>query len=328
MKPFIGILIATFVINILIVLLNIGNSYFFESLIDSIIHNRSILYLVLALLLVMLVSGAIQIVYGRLIFRFSTGFTQKLKNTMYEVISMSKLKDIYRHGAGELISRFNNEVGGVSAFMSNNLPQALFQPLMFLAASVYMIIIDWRIYILCYAVMPLFLFGINVLSKKSAQYTQQYYDNLSDANSMILDSIQNIETIKSFTMLDYFTHNFDRRFENITKLVFRSEKLDSCQLPLYFFIREYPKIVCLIVGGVFTINNQMTLSQLLVYIQLLGYVNQPILTLSGIFGSIRQMLVQLRTVNRLLNLPQECADKVAEDAIKDRFFYSIFTRWI
>lgn len=92
MKPFIGILIATFVINILIVLLNIGNSYFFESLIDSIIHNRSILYLVLALLLVMLVSGAIQIVYGRLIFRFSTGFTQKLKNTMYEVISMSKLK--------------------------------------------------------------------------------------------------------------------------------------------------------------------------------------------------------------------------------------------
>ena len=227
-----------------------------------------------------------------------------------------------------MISRFNNEVGGVSAFMSNNLPQALFQPLMFLAASVYMIIIDWRIYILCYAVMPLFLFGINVLSKKSAQYTQQYYDNLSDANSMILDSIQNIETIKSFTMLDYFTHNFDRRFENITKLVFRSEKLDSCQLPLYFFIREYPKIVCLIVGGVFTINNQMTLSQLLVYIQLLGYVNQPILTLSGIFGSIRQMLVQLRTVNRLLNLPQECADKVAEDAIKDRFFYSIFTRWI
>ena len=314
MKPFAGILIATILINLMIVLLNIGNTYVFESLIDSILQNQPVVWLILALLLVMLVSGAAQIGYSRLIFRLSTGFAQKLKNTMFKVISMGKPKAIYRHSAGELISRFNVEVSEVTGFISDQLPQALFQPLMFLAASVYMLLIDWRIYVLCYAVMPLFLLGINLLSKKSAQYTQQYYDNLSDANSMILNSIQNIETIKSFTMLDYFTRSFDRRFQNITKLVFRSEKLDSCQLPLYFFIREYPRIICLIVGGIFAIHNQMTLGQLLVYIQLIGYVNQPFLTLSNIFGSIRRFFVQLHTVDGLLGLPQERVDTTGDKA--------------
>ena len=87
-------------------------------------------------------------------------------------------------------------------------------------------------------------------------------------------------------------------------------------LPLYFFIREYPKIVCLIVGGIFTINDQMTLSQLLVYIQLLAYVNQPFLTLSSIFGSVRRLLVQLRTVDGLLGLPQERLETEASDSDK------------
>lgn len=316
MKPFTGIVIATFFINLVIVSLHLGNAYVFETLIDSILHNQAVVWRILALFLIIVMTGALQIGYGRLIFHLSAGYTQKLKNTMFQVISTSKLKDIYRHGEGELISRFNVEVSGVTAFMSDQLPQALFYPLMFLTASVYMLIVDWRIYLLCFAVMPLFLLGINFLSKKSARYTEEYYENLSDANSMILNSIQNIETIKSFTMLDYFTRSFDRQFQNITRLVFRSEKLDSCQLPLYFFIQEYPKIVCLIVGGIFTINDQMTLSQLLVYIQLLAYVNQPFLTLSSIFGSVRRLLVQLRTVDGLLGLPQERLETEASDSDK------------
>ncbi|MCI9414009.1 MAG: ABC transporter ATP-binding protein [Clostridiales bacterium] len=316
MKPFTGILIATLFINLVIVSLNLGNAYVFENLIDSILHSQTVVWLILALLFIILMTGALQIGYGRLIFHLSAGYTQKLKNTMFQVISTCKLKDINRHGEGELISRFNVEVSGVTGFMSGQLPQALFQPLMFLTASVYMLIIDWRIYLLCYAVMPLFLLGINFLSKKSARYTEEYYEHLSDANSMILNSIQNIETIKSFTMLDYFIRSFDRQFQNITRLVFRSEKLDSCQLPLYFFIREYPKIVCLIVGGIFTINDQMTLSQLLVYIQLLAYVNQPFLSLSSIFGSVRRLLVQLRTVDSLLGLPQERLETEDVDADK------------
>ena len=149
MKPFTGIVIATFFINLVIVSLHLGNAYVFEKLIDSILHNQAVVWRILALFLIIVMTGALQIGYGRLIFHLSAGYTQKLKNTMFQVISTSKLKDIYRHGEGELISRFNVEVSGVTAFMSDQLPQALFYPLMFLTASVYMLIVDWRIYLLC-----------------------------------------------------------------------------------------------------------------------------------------------------------------------------------
>ena len=103
MKPFTGIVIATFFINLVIVSLHLGNAYVFEKLIDSILHNQAVVWRILALFLIIVMTGALQIGYGRLIFHLSAGYTQKLKNTMFQVISTSKLKDIYRHGEGELI---------------------------------------------------------------------------------------------------------------------------------------------------------------------------------------------------------------------------------
>lgn len=317
LRPLNGLLITTVLFNVIIVSLNIGNSYVFERLIDSVLHGKPAIWVSMILLTIVLITRGMQIGYERLIFHLSSGFTKELKHSMISVISMGKLKDIDRHGSGEFISRLNVEVDEVSNFMSNQLPNALFQPLMFLAASIYMLTIDWRIYFLCYAIMPLFLVGIHQFSKKSAQYSKQYYDNLADTNSMILDSIQNIETVKAYSMIDYFLRKFDRRFENTVKLAFSSEKMDSCQLPLYFLIEEYPRIICLIVGGILAINNQISLSQLLVYIQLLGFVNQPLLTLSNIFGSIRRFFVQLKTVASLLELPQERYHFVAPEKHED-----------
>ena len=124
MKPFTGIVIATFFINLVIVSLHLGNAYVFKKLIDSILHNQAVVWRILALFLIIVMTGALQIGYGRLIFHLSAGYTQKLKNTMFQVISTSKLKDIYRHGEGELISRFNVEVSGVfvlSAFFFDRL---------------------------------------------------------------------------------------------------------------------------------------------------------------------------------------------------------------
>ena len=73
MKPFTGILIATLFINLVIVSLNLGNAYVFENLIDSILHSQTVVWLILALLFIILMTGALQIGYGRLIFHLSAG---------------------------------------------------------------------------------------------------------------------------------------------------------------------------------------------------------------------------------------------------------------
>lgn len=71
MKPFTGIVIATFFINLVIVSLHLGNAYVFEKLIDSILHNQAVVWRILALFLIIVMTGALQIGYGRLIFHLS-----------------------------------------------------------------------------------------------------------------------------------------------------------------------------------------------------------------------------------------------------------------
>ena len=299
-------IILIFSITFIVTGLNISGAYFLQAIIGAALDNNELHQPLLVLMVSVVVTGIVfRYLFSYMVNRVGIFFGKDLRNAVFDSLINSKLKMLDKFTHGAIISKVNVELEELVSFVTTNLASILFQPLMFFGAAIYMIILDWKLFLACFVLSPMFLFVINKLSKKSAMYSEVYYKNLSKTNGIILDSMQNIEIIKSYNMIDDFLSRFDKRFENILKSVSKSEKLDAFSLPFYFFISDTPKIICLLFGGFLALNGRMPLESLVAFIYLLTFVDSPLMSMTYIFGAIRRFRVQLININELLNLESE-----------------------
>lgn len=70
--------------------------------------------------------------------------------------------------------------------------------------------------------------------------------------------------------------------------ILQSEKYDAISLPIWLLNFELPKIMCILFGGFLALNGELTVGELVAYIQLTLYVSQPASSIIRLIDSLRQ----------------------------------------
>lgn len=305
--PYSKWLILCSLCSFMLILFNVLRTYYIKILVDNALNggSKSILPELLALLALSFI--ALILMYGCSYFsgRFTFNVIKDIKYSLFQSICKSSIKASEKLGNGDLISRSNYEMNTIQGFLQNKLPELLYVPLMFIASSIYMIIINWKLYLLCYAITPICIFFITKLNKKSVEHSKAYYESLGSANEIIKECIDGIDTIKTYNLSDHLILKCKKSFNKVLASVLKSEIYDSCQLPLYFILYEGPKILCLLFGGFSVIKGYFSLGELIAYGQLILFVSDPINKLSSLLSSIRKFNVAFNRIDEVLSLPTE-----------------------
>jgi len=72
-------------------------------------------------------------------------FISLLKMPIWKMESLS---------SGHIISLYNNELNKIISLISGKFVDALLQPIVFIGASIYMLMINWKLYFICYIFLP------------------------------------------------------------------------------------------------------------------------------------------------------------------------------
>jgi len=306
-RPYRIWLLLCSVSNLMLILFNILRTFHTQQLVGNAMEGKtaSLIHSLIILAGLTLVSLVVVYMSSYSSGRFGLFTTRDIKYSLFKRLSYSRISEIDKLKVGDILSRNNAEMGNIHGFLQDKIPKLVYQPLMFIAASAFMLVINWKLYLICYCLTPVSIFLINKCSKKSAKYSNDYYKYLANANSIVKECIDGVTTIKTYNLSNHIISRCKKAFGNVLKSVLKSEKYDSISLPFYFMIYESPKIFCLLFGGLAVINGSMNIGGLVAYIQLILFISAPIMTLSSLAASIRSFIVAFKRISELLEIQPE-----------------------
>lgn len=212
---------------------------------------------------------AVNILMSYLGTKYSTIFTRDIQMHLISKLDKTKISYIHTVSSGEISTAANNGASVVIDFICNVLPNTFRTFLMIIGFSIYLAIVNWKLYIISIVLIPLFLFLAEYL-KKDVKKMSCLENKLSgESNNILLDSIYGREIVKSFSMYESLTNSYTKKINEALSYKLKFEKKRSILQGMTYYIDLIPLIVCVCYGGYLTINNVITIGQLLVFVQLL-----------------------------------------------------------
>ena len=249
--------------------------------------------------------------------RAGTLAVRDLKNILVSHVTRARILRIERFQAGDLLTRLNKDVAMINGFIAGQFPNMLFQPLMFLCSSIYLLSINWKLFSACYILLP-FTFKIAIaLNKRGAGFAREYHQGLDNANSLVKQCMDGIVTVKTYNLENHLLQKCRKSFDNVLSGLMKKELCDSISLPFYFLTSESPRIICVLVGGYLTINGEMTIGELVAATQLVGYVSAPAFALMRLLNGTRQAGVAVGRLSEILDIEMEPTDNTQLTVIND-----------
>ncbi|MBS4539002.1 ABC transporter ATP-binding protein [Clostridium sp. D2Q-11] len=232
--------------------------------------------------------------------RFGATTAANIRRDFFSNLLKMPISKMESLSSGSIISLYNNELNKIISLISGKFVDALLQPIMFIGASVYMLMINWKLYLICYILLPLVIFIINKLAKKSASYASQYYEKIGYANELSKECIDGITEIKSFNLENSIAEKCKKAFDDVLFYILQSEKYDALSLPIWLLNLQLSKIMCILFGGFLALNGELTVGELVAYVQLTLYVSQPASSIIRFIDSLRQGSAALKGIRVIM----------------------------
>ncbi len=139
-------------------------------------------------------------------------------------------------------------------------------------------------------------------------YKKLNYDQMEAGailNSQLIESIQNIETVKSQSDEVYQIDKLEDKFVSSLKIAYREGTLQNVQGVISGFVGTLGNLVFMGIGALFIIDGKMTIGDLLVFQTLSGYFNEPVQNLVSMQITFQEASIAMKRLNELMSLDRE-----------------------
>ena len=161
-----------------------------------------------------------------------------LRKRVYRHLHRQSLRFFADHRTGDLTSRLTNDVGSVRTAVTQALSDLLTQSLSLLGSVVLMTVLNWRLSLIIFLVVPL-VTGLAVyFGRKIRALAREVQDRLADTTAVAEEALAAVRVVKAFARSDYEVTRYhdaiDELFETSRHRVLISALL-STSVSLLFF---------------------------------------------------------------------------------------------
>ncbi|WP_285665405.1 ABC transporter ATP-binding protein [Actinorhabdospora filicis] len=112
-----------------------------------------------------------------------------LRVSVYGHLSRQSLAFFTRTRTGEVQSRINNDIGGVDSVVTNTVGNIVGDGTTLIAAVAAMLLLDWRLALMCLATIPFFIWIARSVGKQRRALRARRQEQLADVTSLIEESM-------------------------------------------------------------------------------------------------------------------------------------------
>lgn len=290
--------------------------YFFKHIIDTLTHKMGVLQgtemLVLRnkLLFMLLLLGFIKFLtgfYPMLRARMNLIFEQEIREAYFSRLLRKSHHFFARFRTGDLVTRFTEDIASypkISWFACSGFFRA-FDALSVVSCCIIMMLwLNWQLALIALLPLPLALFMyLQVSSRMSAAYRQNQ-KAVSETNNHLEACFSGIRILQAYNATQRESERFEQVLQKRMDVEMDVVRL-SGRLHIFFeFVGQFAQMIVVLAGGLFVIQNRLSLGEYYAFFTYLGIVVYPMLDIPNLFVTSRQAFVCVDRLEEVKNFDE------------------------
>ncbi len=203
--------------------------------------------------------------------------------------------------SGTLISRFLSDVGSLTRGVHNVLTNIVKDSLTIVFLVGVMFYHDWRLAIFAFIVFPVSIFPIVRIGKIIRKISTQTQVSFGELSSKLNQLFTSIKTVKSFNMENFEKKTINHSIDDIFKLTFKSNKVNSIARPLMETLGGLAVGLIIWIGGNQVIQGLTTPGTFFSFITALIMAYQPVKSLAGLNATLQTAMAAAQRVFHIID---------------------------
>jgi len=352
--PYTGRIILIFFILIVAVLADIAGPYFIAVAVDKFItpalnlaspgqtvlpgwlqllvgSNPSRVAGLTATMILLAITYALgwylSVVMFRLMIRMSQKVLLLMRTQIFSQLQKLSLSYFDQHEAGDLMSRLVNDTQVINDVFGPGIVQILRSALTIVGVFISMVLLNWRLALVSFAVLPLFIGFTIIFSPRVRTAFRATRKTIGEVSANLQENISGVREVQAFaregeTLKEFQHTNLRNRDANVT-----AQTLSAAFQPILQVLTTIGIIITIGYGGYLVLGFTPSLVSIGVIVAFTTYVRRfydPINQLLQLYNQLQSALAGSERIFELLDTPPQVADALdAQDlpAVKGHIEY-------
>lgn len=301
------VLLSIFLFSLLYTVINIVTSFNFQLIIENVLtysSKNNLYFIMLTFLFLYLLKSVIDYVRSNmLIFINHTLDNELILNVFKHIISLPYL--YYKNRTtGEVISRIN-DLGDIKETISK-LFMTIFVDLILVVFVLFMLLkINYKLTLIGVVIVILYLIIVKIFNKSFRKYIKRIQEDGAVANSYMIESINNIDTVKSLGLEEINCDQMSIKYNTYLNSNYEFQKMYNLENFFKDLINYVGLSIIIGLSTLFVLEGEMTIGEILTYNSMIIYFLEPIKGIIDLEVIIKKTKSSIERVTELYEIKAE-----------------------
>ncbi len=214
-----------------------------------------------------------------------------------------------RHHSGDVLNRMQEDVRVVSSAFIISLPNLVGTALQFVAATVFMLMLDIRLSIIILIIVPAGLVAGKYITRRIRNLTLDIRRSDSQVQSHLQESVQHVSLLQSLEYTDTSASTLDDLQSNLYGNELRRTKFSVISRIFISLAMQAGYLLAFFWGVLGISSGAVTYGMMTAFLQLVGQIQRPLVDMSS---QIPSLIHSLASIDRLMELETQPKEEMGE----------------
>jgi ABC-type multidrug transport system fused ATPase/permease subunit len=232
-----------------------------------------------------------------------------LRRDLFDHLTGLSLRYFSQQKAGWIIARLTSDVDAVSDVLSQGMPTLVSNVVLLPAAITALLIADWRLGLVVFAIVPPALVLTRWFQRVSHVALVETRNRIAAVTAQIAESVAGMAVVQAFNRERRFQAQFDELNQaNLSQNAY-TQKIMSVFFPSIELLGVVATVSVLYAGERLLAHHTLTIGTLITALYLLQLVFQPLQELSDVYGQLQSGAAAMVKIASILDEEPEVRDR-------------------
>ena len=206
---------------------------------------------------------------------------------------------------GEVLSRITNDVDTLGMSLSQSINQIITSVTTMLGVLIMMISISPLLTLIALFILPVSVFLITFVMKKSQRYFRSQQEYLGQINGQVEENFTGHLVIKAYNKEEEVINDFNRTNDHLYDSAWKSQFISGMMQPIMMFVGNLGYAAVALIGGILAIKGTIEIGDIQAFIQYVKNFTQPIQQIAQVANQVQSMAAAAERVFEFLNEGEE-----------------------
>ncbi len=263
----------------------------------------------------------------------SINISRDLRQRYFEHIQTLPMSFYQKYGIGSVSSRLSGDANQIASALNSVLANYVQAPFTLLTTMSFCFYMSWQLSLVMFVCLPMAIIPLNLLTRKIRRILHRLQQNQEQFNSVLIDFLMGIQTIKIFAMEHFSFKKYKEKNNQMSGLEVKTVKYDLLMRPIFHAVMTLC-LATVVIIGFYTLK--MKIPELVFFVGLLYLFYGPIrrfaeenANVQKGFVAVKRLFEVLSIKPQLKDLPHAVRFESLEKKIEfDRVWFRHHERWI